>query len=233
MPNAVEIESLAFDWNPNGQGIRVPSFHLEKAERVFIKGPSGSGKSTLLNLLGGMIAPTSGNIKLLGRDISGLSSRKMDRFRADHIGFIFQQFNLLPHLSLIDNVTLPCHFSALRRQRAEEKYASAAAGAEHLLVELGLADIDITERKVAALSSGQQQRVAVARAMLGSPEIIIADEPTSALDTEHRDKFIQLLCQQCESVGAALMMVSHDPNLEQYFPRVEYLTPSDNGGYCL
>jgi len=233
MPNAVEIEGLAFDWNPSIQGIRVPSFHLKQAERVFIKGPSGSGKSTLLNLLGGMIAPGSGSIKLLGQDIGGFSSRKMDRFRADHIGFIFQQFNLLAHLSLIDNVTLPCHFSSLRRQRAEEKYGSVAAGAERLLKELGLTDVDITARKVAALSSGQQQRVAVARAMLGSPEIIIADEPTSALDTEHRDKFIQLLCQQCESVGAALMMVSHDPNLEQYFPRVEYLTPSDDGGYCL
>lgn len=233
MPNAVEIEGLAFDWNPSIQGIKVPNFHLKQAERVFIKGPSGSGKSTLLNLLGGMIAPGSGSIKLLGQDIGGFSSRKMDRFRADHIGFIFQQFNLLAHLSLIDNVTLPCHFSSLRRQRAEDKYGSVAAGAERLLKELGLTDVDITARKVAALSSGQQQRVAVARAMLGSPEIIIADEPTSALDTEHRDKFIQLLCQQCESVGAALMMVSHDPNLEQYFPRVEYLTPSDDGGYCL
>ncbi|WP_415898973.1 ABC transporter ATP-binding protein [Neptuniibacter sp. QD48_11] len=233
MPSAVEIDALTFRWNRHTHGITVPYFELKQAESVFIKGPSGSGKSTLLNLLGGMIAPSSGSIKILEQDVGTFTSRKMDRFRADHIGFIFQQFNLLPHLDLIDNVALPCHFSASRKTRAEEKYGSVSEGANYLLQELGLGDSLTKGRKVLALSTGQQQRVAVARAMLGSPELIIADEPTSALDTEHRDMFMQLLCKQCESVGAALMMVSHDPNLEQYFSRVERLVPSTEGGFAL
>lgn len=233
MPSAVEIDALTFKWNRHTHGITVPYFELKQGESVFIKGPSGSGKSTLLNLLGGMIAPSSGSIKILEQDVGAFTSRKMDRFRADHIGFIFQQFNLLPHLDLIDNVTLPCHFSASRKMRAEEKYGSVSEGANYLLQELGLGDSLTKGRKVLALSTGQQQRVAVARAMLGSPELIIADEPTSALDTEHRDMFMQLLCKQCESVGAALMMVSHDPNLEQYFSRVERLVPSTDGGFTL
>ena len=134
------------------------------------------GKSTLLGLLGGVAVPQAGRIELLGQDLAQLGSHARDRFRADHIGFLFQQFNLLPWLSAIDNVLLPCTFSARRKRRAEPDPRAAAAT---LLTQLDL-DPTLWNRPAAELSVGQQQRVAAARALIGRPEILIADEPTSA-----------------------------------------------------
>ena len=186
---------------------------------MFIEGPSGSGKSTLLSVIAGVVTPQQGTIRLNGKPISELSGAQRDRFRADHIGFIYQMFNLIPYLSVIENVTLPCRFSRRRRDKAEERSASFEAEAVRLLGKLGMGETDVMKKSATELSVGQQQRVAAARALIGSPEVIIADEPTSSLDTDHREAFIQLLFNECDREESTLVFVSHDKTLEKLFDR--------------
>jgi len=213
---ALRITDLVFRWPRQAQiCLDIARFELAAGERVFLHGASGSGKSTLLGLLGGVALPQQGRIELLGTDITRIGSRDRDRFRADHIGFLFQQFNLLPWLPALDNVLLPCTFSARRRERAG---ADPRAEAERLLRHLDL-DTASWRKPAGELSVGQQQRVAAARALIGRPEILIADEPTSALDAERQQAFIDLLLQESAAVGAALVFVSHDQRLAGHFDR--------------
>ena len=213
---ALRITDLVFRWPRQAQiCLDIARFELAAGERVFLHGASGSGKSTLLGLLGGVALPQQGRIELLGTDITRLGSRDRDRFRADHIGFLFQQFNLLPWLPALDNVLLPCTFSARRSERAG---ADPRAEAERMLRHLDL-DTASWRKPAGELSVGQQQRVAAARALIGRPEILIADEPTSALDAERQQAFIDLLLQESAAVGAALVFVSHDQRLAGHFDR--------------
>ncbi|MEW6163914.1 MAG: ABC transporter ATP-binding protein [Pseudomonadota bacterium] len=212
---AIAIADLTFRWP--GQAapcLDTPCFAIAAGERVFLHGPSGGGKSTLLGVLGGVAAPERGRVELLGTDLVALSSRARDAFRADHIGFIFQQFNLLPWLSALDNALLPCTFSARRRARA----GNPRAEAERLLTRLDLVP-SLWSKPAAELSVGQQQRVAAARALIGKPEILIADEPTSALDAPRQQAFIDLLLAESAAAGAALLFVSHDARLAAHFDR--------------
>lgn len=212
---AIVLTDLVYRWR--GQTaccIDIPSFTLAAGSSAFLHGPSGAGKSTLLALLGGVALPERGRIELLGQDLGALTGRARDAFRADHIGFIFQQFNLLPWLSAFDNVLLPCTFSARRRQRAGNAHDTAA----RLLAHLDLAE-SLWQKPAAELSVGQQQRVAAARALIGQPEIIIADEPTSALDAPRQQRFVDLLLAEAETAGAALLFVSHDTRLAAHFDR--------------
>lgn len=210
----LQVEQLVFRWNRLQQPcIDIARFEVAAGERVFLHGPSGSGKSTLLGLLGGVLVPERGTVRALGSDLSALSAAARDRFRVDHIGFIFQQFNLIPYLSVFDNVLLPCRFSVRRSARAGN---DARAEALRLLRALDLAP-DLLGRAVTQLSVGQQQRVAVARALIGRPEIIIADEPTSSLDADRQDRFLDLLLQECGASGASLLFVSHDRRLARHF----------------
>lgn len=212
---ALSIADLVFHWPRQAAPcLDIPHFELAAGERLFLHGPSGSGKSTLLGLLGGVALPQAGSVEVLGRSLTGLAARARDRLRADHIGFIFQQFNLLPWLSAIDNVLLPCTFSALRKQRAGDARAAAA----RLLSHLDLAPA-LWQQPAAELSVGQQQRVAAARALIGRPEILIADEPTSALDAPRQQGFIDLLLAEAGAAGAALLFVSHDIRLAAHFDR--------------
>jgi putative ABC transport system ATP-binding protein len=213
---ALRIADLVYRWPRQATPcLDIPHFDVACGERVFLHGPSGSGKSTLLGLLGGVAVPQKGRIELLGQDLAQLGSHARDRFRADHIGFLFQQFNLLPWLSALDNVLLPCTFSARRKARAEPDPRAAAA---ILLTELDL-DAALWNKPAAELSVGQQQRVAAARALIGRPEILIADEPTSALDAERQQIFIDLLLRETATVGATLIFVSHDRRLAAHFDR--------------
>jgi putative ABC transport system ATP-binding protein len=215
--SALRIADLVFRWPRQVAAcLDIPHLELAAGERVFLHGPSGSGKSTLLGLLGGVALPQAGTIELLGTDITRLGSRARDRFRADHIGFLFQQFNLLPWLSALDNVLLPCTFSPRRRERAG---ADPRADAERMLRHLDL-DAASWRKPAGELSVGQQQRVAAARALIGRPEILIADEPTSALDAERQQIFIDLLLQESAAVGATLVFVSHDRRLAGHFDRI-------------
>ena len=215
----LQVTDLQFAWPGQPVLLDIPAFSLEAGERLFLKGPSGSGKTTLLGLLGGVHQPQQGAISLLGQSLRQLSSLRRDRFRADHTGYLFQQFNLLPYLSVLDNVTLPCRFSALRRERVLRQQPDLDTAAEHLLRELGLSDATLHQRSAGALSIGQQQRVAAARALIGSPELVIADEPTSALDADSRDAFLKLLFDECEQMGSSLLFVSHDTSLATRFDR--------------
>jgi putative ABC transport system ATP-binding protein len=216
------LSDLQFRWSKDQPlCLDIPSFSVDAGERVFLFGPSGSGKSTLLGLLGGVLTPDRGSVCVLGEELTQKAAHVRDRFRVDHIGFIFQQFNLIPYLSVLDNVLLPCRFSARRRARATADDGKRPADeAARLLSHLDLDQASLQARKVTDLSVGQQQRVAVARALIGQPEIVIADEPTSSLDAERQASFLDLLMQECHASGATLLFVSHDHRLSERFTQV-------------
>ena len=219
MAPVIRIEDLLFRWKAGLPAcLDISEFEVAAGESVFLYGPSGSGKSTLLGLLGGVLVPERGSLRLLDVELTTLSAAARDRFRADHVGFVFQQFNLIPYLSVIDNVLLPCRFSARRRDRALNGGRSLAEEAARLLDHLDL-DAELRHRAATQLSVGQQQRVAAARALIGRPEIIIADEPTSALDAERQVAFLDLLARECLDAGSTLVFVSHDRRLAAGFSR--------------
>ncbi|MDF3931517.1 ABC transporter ATP-binding protein [Pseudomonas citronellolis] len=219
MDALLELRDLGFAWPGQAELLDIPHFTLGRGETLFLKGPSGSGKTTLLGLLGGVQKPQRGSIALLGEDLAQLSAARRDHFRVDHTGYIFQQFNLLPFLSVQENVELPCHFSRSRAARARERHGSVAEASRTLLAHLGLGDESLQRRRADNLSIGQQQRVAAARALIGQPELVIADEPTSALDADAREAFLQLLFAECRAAGASLLFVSHDQSLARLFDR--------------
>ena len=217
---AVAASGLVFAYGTGAPALDLPSFEAAAGERVFVRGASGSGKSTLLGLIAGVLPMQSGALSVLGADMAALGAAKRDAFRADRLGVIFQQFNLLPYLSLIGNVALGCRFSSARRDRAEAKSGSVEAEAARLLSRLGLDPAALAGRSVRDLSVGQQQRVAAARALIGAPGLILADEPTSALDADSRDAFLALLMEEATEAGASLLFVSHDSGLASRFDRV-------------
>jgi len=214
---AIELHHLTFAW-PGGRNLlHIDRLVLERGERVFLSGPSGSGKSTLLGLVGGVLRPHSGTVRVLGTSLDSLPARRVDRFRGDHIGFVFQSFNLLPYLSVTANVMLPLQFSPVRRERLAG--ARPEDEALRLVRALGLENADIQERPVHQLSIGQQQRVAAARALIGRPELLVADEPTSSLDADTRSDFLRLLMSECAQFGTSVLFVSHDRVLSDRFDR--------------
>ncbi len=219
--NAIEVHNLRFAWPGGPPLLSIPRFEVARGERVFLRGPSGSGKSTLLGLVGGVLQPATGSVRLLDTEVNRLSASARDRFRGEHLGFVFQMFNLIPYLSVLQNVMLPALFSASRAARIGDT-AALRAEAVRLLAALGLSD-SMLEREVTRLSIGQQQRVAAARALLGRPEIIVADEPTSSLDHDTREHFLRLLMDECRAQGATLLFVSHDTSLSGLFDRVDSL----------
>lgn len=221
----IELENLEFCWEADTPPVlSIAALQVGAGERIFIEGPSGSGKSTLLSLLSGVNVPQQGSIQVLKQPLQRMRSSQRDRFRADHIGYIFQMFNLIPYLSMVENVTLPCRFSSLRRTRALQCSDSLEQEAVRLLNHLDLANPALMQRPVTSLSVGQQQRVAAARALMGAPELLIADEPTSSLDTARREAFVQLLFEECKQTGSTLIFVSHDATLEPLFDRTVQLT---------
>jgi putative ABC transport system ATP-binding protein len=207
----IELRDVRYAWpGATTDCLAIDTLSVAAGRTLFLHGPSGGGKSTLLGLLAGVLLPRSGSVSLLGQRWSELSGARRDAFRADHVGYIFQQFNLLPYLSVLDNVLLPCRFSALRRERATLDAGTPAASAQQLLQRVGLAPA-LWARPAA------QQRVAAARALIGRPEVLIADEPTSALDTDRREGFMALLLEACRASASTLVFVSHDERLAARF----------------
>lgn len=215
VPPAVVIRDLRFAYRRSAPVLDVPELRVENGERVFVFGPSGSGKTTLLGVLAGVLAPDAGAVRVLDQDLATMSAGERDAFRAEHVGYIFQMFNLIPYLSVIENITLPCRLNRRRmaRLRGERPVDAAVRLAERLEI-AGLLKHQINE-----LSVGQQQRVAAARALIAAPELVIADEPTSALDADRRARFLDLLFEICGEAGSTLVFVSHDRNLEPLFDR--------------
>jgi len=214
---AVSVRGLVFRYPGSGWRLEVASLDVRRGEKVFLHGRSGSGKSTMLDLLAGVLIPSGGKVELLGVSMTSLSASGRDSFRADHMGYIFQQFNLIPFLTVEQNILLQTRFSSKRRQAAENQGALTDV-ADRLLEELGLSP-EVRHRKAGDLSVGQQQRVAVCRALIGDPEIIVADEPTSALDRESQQAFIDLLLREAQRANCAVIFASHDASLAEHFDR--------------
>lgn len=213
METAIEVRGLGFSWDLGQAPLSFPDIALKQGEHLFIHGPSGGGKSTFLSLLAGMLRPATGSVRVLGTDIHRLGASARDQFRADHMGVIFQQFNLVPYLNTRANVTLPCGLSELRKKRTEPTLTEEA---ERLLAALAIPE-EHWQRNVTRLSIGQQQRVAAARALIGAPGLILADEPTSALDADNRDRFLELLLSLAHRHNTSVLFVSHDQSLASHF----------------
>ena len=212
----LKLKDVDYSWpGTTGFGLSVPAFDLKSGETVLLLGESGSGKSTLLSLICGTVLAQTGLVSVSGKDISSLSAGKRDRFRAEQIGLIFQQFNLLPYASVLDNILLPLRFAPERRSRLTVPTEEAG----RLCKDLDL-PADVMNARAGTLSVGQQQRVAAARALIGQPPLIIADEPTSALDAATQSTFLELLFAQSRGHGTTLLMVSHDARLANQFDRV-------------
>jgi putative ABC transport system ATP-binding protein len=218
---AIELENVKYAWPGGPPLLDIAALRVNRGERLFLRGPSGSGKSTLLGLIGGVLAPDTGTVRVLDQPLHEMSASSRDRFRGDHVGFVFQSFNLIPYLTVRENVLLALRFSPERAARVK---GDAADEAGRLLGALGLVDASLLDRPATKLSIGQQQRVAAARALLGAPELLVADEPTSALDHEAREAFLKLLLNECATNGTTLLFVSHDPTLGPLFDRQLLLT---------
>lgn len=220
-PTMIEALNLEFAYPNSDPVLSIAELQIKAGDRVFIHGPSGSGKTTLLGLLAGVLQPASGScLTVLGADFMQLSSAQRDVFRGEHIGYIFQMFNLIPYLNVLENITLPCRLNRARRKRAlsfDHAANNLSDLAKHQAERLSIADL--LDKPVMDLSVGQRQRVAAARAFLGRPEIIIADEPTSALDIDRRQEFLELLFENAEDTNACILFVSHDPFLKENFDR--------------
>ena len=207
---AIKIANLQYLWPESDDlTIDIPSLQVDRGSSVFLQGASGSGKSTLLSLLAGTLKASSGTLQVLGTDLSLLSPRQRDRFRAEHVGIVFQQFNLIPFLTVLGNLKLASRFVNQSAEATENR-------ATELLASLRL-DPAILQRRANRLSVGQQQRVAIARAFINEPEVLLADEPTSALDAEARDLFMNLLMAVRETTGCTLIFASHDSSLARFF----------------
>ena len=212
----IKIDSVRFYWSKKSNfKIFVPNLEIKKGEKVLLLGESGSGKTTLLSLMCGFLNPLSGNISINGNTINQLSSKTRDEYRADNIGIIFQQFNLLPYANVVDNVLLPLYFSKVRSNNVSNKKEKVI----ELFKQLRLPD-DIAQFRASSLSMGQQQRVAVARALIGNPSLIIADEPTSSLDADAQKIFLNLMFEQISENNSTLLMGSHDKSLSNQLDRL-------------
>lgn len=211
-PLCVDVQHLTFRYN-NQQHcvVDIPEFSLKQGEHVFLSGPSGCGKSTLLNLLVGLGSTYKGNIEILGQALHTLSPRQRDKFRARHIGVVFQQLNLIDYLSVSDNLQLAASFAGNKGAELDQR-------CQALMTQLNLTP-SLLDMQASLLSVGQRQRVAIARALINQPPLLVCDEPTSALDEANTHRFMQLLMAQARQNNASLLFVSHDQRLASYFDR--------------
>ncbi len=194
--------------------LKEVTLQVQKGEFVALMGPSGSGKSTLLHLIAAMDRPTDGEIEVLGHDLRRLSDREIAHWRNEHVGFIFQQFNLIPVLTALENVELPLKLTNLKKPERMEHATTALK-----LVGLG----DRLKHYPRQLSGGQEQRVAIARAIVTDPALILADEPTGNLDAASAQEVLTILAKLNKDFGKTIVMVTHDPHAAQFASRVQHL----------
>ncbi|MCC7125702.1 MAG: ABC transporter ATP-binding protein [Acidobacteria bacterium] len=212
---ALRIDGLRKSYrSPDGEVtpvLHIPAFTLGRGEQIALRGSSGSGKTTLLHIVAGILQADAGRVWILDRDITSLAEPARDRLRAECIGYVFQTFNLLPAYSALENVMLGMMFGP----------GADADAATALLRRVGLGDR--LRYRPRQLSVGQQQRVAVARALANRPALVLADEPTGNLDARHAREALTLIRDMCREAGAALLLVSHDPAVLDQFDRVDDL----------
>ena len=215
----LKLRKVFFRWPGRSSfSLSLADLTVSYGEKLLLLGASGTGKSTLLSVISGTLLPDQGSVEIAKTEITKLSASARDRFRAEQLGVIFQQFNLLPFGSVADNILLPLRFAPIRRNRVKDAKSEVA----RLCAALGL-PVDIGREKASSLSVGQQQRVAVARALIGHPPLIIADEPTSALDINSQDAFLDLLFTQAQTQGTSVVLVSHDERLGPRFDRILHM----------
>jgi len=214
--HVLEVQHLKKSYlSPEGERtdiLDIPGFTVGYEEQVAMRGPSGSGKTTLLNIIAGILQPDSGTVSIAGTNTTNLPEAARDRHRARHLGYVFQTFNLLHGYSALENVLLGMMFGQ----------GSDAQVAQSLLERVGLGNR--LKHRPSQLSVGQQQRVAVARALANRPQLVLADEPTGNLDRRHGHDALMLIRDVCRDQGAALLLVSHDPEVLGAFERVEDLS---------
>lgn len=206
---AIQLDKVEHSYHTKSSALRFENWSVESGQQIFLHGDSGSGKSTLLNLLSGILTPQQGEIRLFGTDICALSNSKRDRFRAENIGVVFQQFNLIPYLSVLKNIELAVYLAKSSKRNIRDELKELAAA-------LKLPDT-ILDSPVSSLSVGQQQRIAIMRAFINTPKLLLIDEPTSALDASAKNGFMTQLIALCKKRQTSMIFVSHDDSLKEYF----------------
>jgi putative ABC transport system ATP-binding protein len=213
MSSFIEVSNLQFAFpNTTKQLLNISDLKIQQGEKIFLHGPSGCGKSTFLEIVSGVLNFDQGDVSIDQNSLVKMSPSEKDQFRSKNIGYIFQNFNLLPYLNIFENITLPLHLNGKIKDAK-----NIQSEVEAICKKLGIAEL--LNQNVSQLSVGQQQRVAVARALISQPKLILADEPTSALDFDHRDKFLKLLFEICSEKKITLIFVSHDHSLKTLFDR--------------
>ncbi len=219
----IEIQDLEFGYAGGGFRLKIPNLRIDRKQRFVLVGPSGSGKTTLISLIAGIITPQSGRVRVSDFDISAASDDQRRAFRIKNIGFVFQEFELLNYLSVRDNILLPFHVStALDLSRA------AATRAEELAHALRIGDK--LRRSPGQLSQGERQRVAICRALVTRPQLLVADEPTGNLDADTAQVILNLLLEAAAGHDATLLVVSHNPTLFDSFDRTINVCDYGAGG---
>ncbi len=213
MSEAIKVQDLEFRYRNGDFSLRLPAFSAAESETVVVIGPSGSGKTTLLNLVAGCHSPDEGSIKIKGNDIVNMSDRKRREFRVRNIGMVFQEFELLEHLDVLDNIILPYRITPCLSYNSSIRQRAAL-----LAKKVGLEDK--MRRNVRQLSQGERQRVAVCRSLLPEPSILLCDEPTGNLDPQSSTRVMDILFKYVEDHGGTLIAVTHDHTMIERFSRV-------------